>query len=388
MNGAADIIDTMTSTPPDTRDAAPVFSWRIFGPTLVLIAGLAVYSAYWYVAAGKTREAIERFAAAPAEKIAVGWDTFSISGFPYRIEADFVAPIIRAPNAPEAWEWSAENLEADFLPYNLRHVVLKIEGGQLLKYRDVSGAARQTHTVSMISDGAWASYVAIDGAPVGRLAIDINNLVALHDTGTDKPVAKAGAGKEGRFAAGRLQLHAQPAATDPGSPPAPGDAASYDIALQGDDIDLERLAASKVLGERMTLFAAQARLRNLPASANASPVEMSREWLANGGRLAVSDLAVKWGALDLMAQGEVTLDRQMRPEGRLDAAIADYAGLVSALVKAKVVNEKDARVALVGIGLVAQLQGDKSGRVHVPVLMKDGRLFLGPLLVATLDPLF
>jgi hypothetical protein len=363
----------MTTTPPEAGRAPS--RWRIFGPTLVLMVGVAVYSAYWYVVAGKVRTAIEDFAATPADNIVTSWSGLSISGYPYRIEAGFDAPSIRAPLAPEAWEWSAGRLSADFLPYNLRHVVLKIDGEQLLKYRDVSGAVPRSHVLRANAEGTWASYVDLPGAPFGRLAIDIDNVVAIRD----------GDRKAGRFAAKRLQLHTQPAET--GAPPSPT-AASYDVAIQADEVTAAPGDATRVLGDRIDLVAAQARVGNMPKSPRASLVEIGRQWLAEGGTLAVSDLAIKWGPLDLWAEGQLTLDARHRPEGRFDAAFANYQGLIEALRQAKIISDKDARLAVVGLGLFAQLQGDKSGRVHVPVVMKDGKLFLGPLVVSRLDPLF
>lgn len=353
----------MTSTPPEAN-VARRSSRRIFWPTAALAVGVAIYSGYWYVVAGKVRAAIEGFAAAPAGSVAVDWRDLSISGYPYRIAATFAAPVLRAPGAPEAWEWSAPSVEADLLPHDLRHVVLKVEGEQILKYRDAAGS----HVISATSKGTWASYVEVPGAPVGRIAVDIDDLVAGRD---------GGAGASARFAAGRLQLHAQPAG-----------AASYDVALQGDDVNASHFTAASALGPAIALVSAQMRLKDLPRSAHASFVEVSRGWLAEGGVLAVSDLAVKWGPLDLRARGELTLDAERRPQGRFDAAFADYDALIEALAKAKVVRERDAELALAGLGLVARLQNDEEGRVHVPVLMNDGKLFLGPLLVARLDPLF
>ena len=372
----------MTSTPPEARSARPRSSWRIFAPTAAFAVLVAVYSVYWYMAAGRMRATIEEFAASPAGNVAVAWNSLSISGYPYRFEASFAAPSIRAPLAPEAWEWSAAGLEADFLPYNFRHVVLKIDGEQVLKYRDVGGIAPRHHIWHIASRGSWASYVAIKDAPIGRIAIDIDDLVARHDGD--------GRADKLRIAADRLQLHAQPAEPDNGASAAANrpELANYDVALQGNDVTVGNAEASAVLGDRIALFGAQMRLKNLPRSVHASAVEISRQWLAEGGKLAVSDLAIKWGPLDLWAQGEVTLDAGMRPEGRFDAAIADYSKLIGALVKARVVSERDGRLALVGMGLVAQLQNDKSGRVHVPVIMKDGKLFLGPMMIARLEPLF
>jgi hypothetical protein len=163
---------------------------------------------------------------------------------------------------------------------------------------------------------------------------------------------------------------------------------SYDLALQGNDMAIDRADAFPVLGSQVSLFSAQARLRNVPKGKRASAVELSRDWLQHGGSLAVSDLQIKWGPLDMWAQGELTLDDKARLQGSFDAEINDYRGLLAALVKAHVISERDQRLALMGLGLVAQLQGSSEARVRVPIVMNEGRLYLGPLVVAKLEPIY
>lgn len=295
----------MTDTPPSALTTKPRTPWRIFVPVLAVGIAFGAYSAYWYVVAEKLRDSIQSFSAnAHPGDVAVGWSNLSISGYPYRIAATFTAPVATAPQAPEDWSWQAESLEADFLPYNLRHVVLKVDGAQVLQYRDVSGPAPRRHIVRATAEGTWASYVDVKGAPLGRLAIDINNLVAIRDEGNAARGRKSGE----RLAAGRLQLHVRPSEeTAPGgtSPVLVSDAGSYDLAIQGNDMAIDNADAVPALGPQISFFAVQARLRNVPANRRASLVELSRDWLQKGGSLAVSDLKIKWGPLDMWAQGEL-----------------------------------------------------------------------------------
>jgi hypothetical protein len=349
-------------------------------------AVFALYSGYWYIVAGKLRTALEAFATAPHPgDVAVGWSDLAISGYPYRIAATFTGPLATAPLAPEDWSWQADSIEADFLPYNLRHVVLKVAGEQVLQYRDVSGPSPKQHIVkATTAGGTWSSYVDVPGATIGRLAIDIDNLVAEMDGGP-----KGGGGQ--RFAAGRLQLHMRPAEESAKTGEAPilaSLAGSYDLALQGDNMAIDHANALPVLGSKIDLIAVQARLRNVPRSEHASLVELSRNWLQRGGALAVSDLVVKWGPLDMWAEGEVTLDAEARPQGNFQAEIANYPGLLEALVKARLVKERDAQLAKVGIGLMAELQGSNDGRIRVPITMTGGKLYLGPLFIAKLEPVY
>ncbi len=370
--------DPMTSTPSEAPARKPVSRARIFGPAIALAVLAAIYSVYWYVMAGKTREFLETFAAEhQSGNVAVNWGGLAISGYPYRIEANFAAPAVSAPNAPEDWSWSAQGLDADFLPYSLNHVVLKVDGEQLLRYRDTVRDGGRRHAVRITAEGTWASYVNVKEAPFGRLAIDINNLVALKD-------GKAPSTGQ-RFAAGRLQFHTRPIEPDKGTPSAD---VSYDVAIQGNDMALDNSDAPRALGPRIEVISAQARIKHLPRAANASPVEFGRAWATGGGVVTISDMQIKWGPLDLWAQGELSLDAQARPQGRLEASVADYPGLLKALVRDQVISQKDERMATVGLGIVAELQGDQAGRVRVPVIITEGKIFLGPVLVARLEPLF
>lgn len=380
----------MTDTPPASISAKkPRPPLRVFYPVIGVAIILAAYTAYWFVASGKLQAGIKSFVAeSKSDNIAIAWNDLSVSGYPYRIALTFAKPVIAAPKTPENWSWSANSLESDFLPYNLRHLVLKVDGEQELHYSDIGEHPRH-HVIRAHAEGTWASYVALKDKPFGRVAIDIKNIKATRDS-KDAQTATDNANVE-FLNAGRLQLHMQPA-EDNGSPaapvPVPSGTSNYDIALQGNDMSLSPNNISRVLGNHIEVIAAQARLRHVPYGRSASLVELSRDWLEKGGRLTVSDLIIKWGALDLWAQGELTLDADARPKGRFDAEITNYPGLLQALVKTGIIREKDAKLANVGMGLVAQLQGKNDGRISVPVIMSNGKLYLGPLFISKLDPVY
>jgi len=380
----------MTDTPPTTISAKkPRPPLRVFYPVIGVAVVLAAYTAYWFVASDKLQAGIKSFVTeSKSDNIAIAWNDLSVSGYPYRIALTFAKPVVAAPKTPENWSWSANSLESDFLPYNLRHLVLKVDGEQELHYSDVGEHPRH-HVIRAHAEGTWASYVALKDKPFGRVAIDIKNIKATRDS-KDTKTAADNANVE-FLNAGRLQLHMQPA-EDNGSPnapvPVPSGTSNYDIALQGNDMSLSPNNISRVLGDHIEVIAAQARLRHVPYGRSASLVELSHDWLEKGGRLTVSDLIIKWGALNLWAQGELTLDAEARPKGRFDAEITDYAGLLQALVKAGIIREKDAKLANVGMGLVAQLQGKNDGQISVPVIMDNGKLYLGPLFISKLDPVY
>jgi hypothetical protein len=386
----------MTDTPPVTTRPTPSPApkprppLRVFFPLIGVIVILVLYTAYWFFAAGKLHEEIKNFAAqSDSRDIVIGWNHLSRSGYPYRIAITFDQPSVRAPHTPEGWAWTASDIEADFLPYNLRHVVLKVDGEQRLHYNDLQGRPRR-HLIRARAEGTWASYSDIKDEPFGHLAIDISKLVAVQDGDAKGSLDSDNTGE--RLTAGRLQLHMRPS-TNEDAPltvaPTTPDTSSYDIALQGDDMTVtDATPTAAVLGHNIKLIMVQARLRDLPKSSSASLVKLSRNWLQKGGRLTVSDLRIIWGPLDLRAQGEITLDDQARPKGQFNAEFTNYAELLDALVKAHVIRAKDAKLANAGLNLVAQLQGRADGQVSVPITLNNGKLFFGPLVIATLDPVY
>ena len=82
------------------------------------------------------------------------------------------------------------------------------------------------------------------------------------------------------------------------------------------------------------------------------------------------------------------MDPNGRPAGTLKASRGNLDALVEALVAADIVGRKTANLAFTGLQALSAIQGEKEGRVRIPIVLKDGVLFLGPLSIARLDPLF
>ena len=90
----------------------------------------------------------------------------------------------------------------------------------------------------------------------------------------------------------------------------------------------------------------------------------------------------------MTGQGEVTLDEKGRPEGQFRTSVGNLDGLITALVDAGIVTRQSAGLAFAGMAALSSLQGEEPGRIRLPVAMKEGVLFLGPIAAARLDPLY
>lgn len=361
-----------------TADTEPKsgIRWGIAGPALAFITLVAIYTVYWFSVTGEIRKQVEAFAANPQHGLVTGWTEFSMRGYPYRIEASFMQPAASAPDAPEAWEWRSERASVALLPYNLRHAVLTLGNEHLIRYREPLDGGYSQNEIRATAEKAQASYVDLKDLPFGRLAIDINKLDAQHLRGTGNVSDRA--------TLMRLQLHTRPALTEQDELVP----AAYDFALRAEGVTVESERRVPVLGNGMTHLLMQARLRNVPETRHVSVIELLDAWRDTGGTLAISDLIVKWGPLDLTANGELSLDRRNRPAGRLNARVTDFKGLVDAITAEGLVSEDEARIALAGLILVSQFQGNRSDEVEVPIIMEKGRLYLGPLAIGKLAPLY
>ena len=350
--------------------------WGIAGPALALIVLVAAYTVYWFSVTDEIRKQVEAFATQPQQRLVAGWDEFSMRGYPYRIEAAFTQPAASAPDAPEAWEWRSERASVALLPYNLRHAVLTLGREHLVRYREPLRGGFSQNEIRATVGKAQASYVELKDMPFGRLAIDVNELDAQHFRGAS--------GASDRANLARLQLHTRPSVNDRDEliP------AAYDFALRAEGVTLESDRRVPVLGNDMSYLLVQARLRDVPGTRHLSAIELLNAWRDTGGTLSISDLIVKWGPLDLTASGKLSLDAQNRPEGRLDARVTDFKNLVDAMAQEGIVKEDEARIALAGLVLVSQFQGNRSGDVLVPVIMDKGRIYLGPLAIGNLTPLY
>ena len=110
-------------------------------------------------------------------------------------------------------------------------------------------------------------------------------------------------------------------------------------------------------------------------------------WRDDGGTIELRGLIVKWGPLDLSADGTLALDSQLRPIGALSASIAGVDEAVASLVAEGSIGAAEAAAVRVAFNLFARLTSSAGDRLNVPITAQDGRIFIGPVAVARIGPL-
>lgn len=108
-----------------------------------------------------------------------------------------------------------------------------------------------------------------------------------------------------------------------------------------------------------------------------------QRWRADGGALEVKRLALVWGSLTLAADGRLTLDERLRPQGALSARVRGLAETLDRLAAARVIEPG---VAVAAKFALLALAGGGGSEVVVPITLRDGRLYLGPVPLLSISP--
>ena len=349
--------------------------WPLVLPFLVLALLVGAYGIWWANLATRIETALLDWQTdQAAQGIDVAWTDLNTNGFPYRLEVHLTDPSIEAGGS-DGWAWAADHMTGQLLPYNLDHVIIDVPGKQTVRYATVNNGAPEHFVLHLNSESFWASFVD-EGGDEQRFALDMENLVANRERATGASTPQLA----GSAAATRLQLHARPTAGANGT--------AFDAALRGEDLSWTGFGETPWPGATIARLDMQARLSNLPDDLSRALPVLLPEAAASGTTLAISEFTLHWGAIDMTGHGEVTLDDRGRPEGRFRTSVGNLDGLIAALVEADIVSQRSAGLAFAGITALSSLQGADPGRVNLPVAMKEGVLFLGPIAVARLDPVY
>ena len=371
----------MTSHTFHAGAARPPRRWRIVLPLGVVILLALGWAGFWYYAS--TRAQTE-FAAWRAREAAAGREvncaSESVGGFPFRIELRCAEPAARLSRLRTSLH--AKDMLAAVQIY--QPTLMLAEFGGPLTIDD------EAHGVKYALDWSLAQ-ASLRGLPrPERVSVVL-----------DKP-SLARAGAETLARAAHAELHLRPAPRLPQDPPA------LDLA-----VNLTQAQASGI-----------PRLPNAPIDADIAATirgvsdvsprplpQLLRELAAANGRLDITKARVRQG--DILATGAGTLrvtDRGML-DGEVALTVAGIDQLMAALGVDKAVGQASQRaldriapglnldrllgphggaaLASVGAAMLGQpteLEGRKA--VTLPLRFADGVVFLGPLRVGEMAPLF
>jgi len=313
----------------------------------VPIVLIAAWTVAWFVLAsmmrGEIDNAIARFEADGGE---VSLGALDVGGYPFSLAAEADDVTIRQPTGVIV---AIGGLTGRAVVWAPNDVALMLSDGLIVT---VPTAPRLPPSVITAARGA--------GAVDARLAGGFDAVqVSLFDV-TVEP---------GRSPATHIdRIDATVAQPDPAGPLAVTAEAHGvelpEVPLVGFSDTVERVAADLILSGP------------LPPAAYAP---MVAAWRDAGGELQVERAELVWGPLSARADGVLTLDRDLQPEGRLTARVQGFDSVVTALEEAGLVGGNQSVLVRLGLGMFA-MQPDEDGvpTLVQPLRIADRRVAIGP----------
>jgi hypothetical protein len=371
----------MTSHTLDGAVARRPRRWRIFLPLAVVALAAAAWAGFWYYAAARAHS---EFAALRAREAAAGREIScaneSISGFPFRLELRCTDPGLKLRRAQASLQ--AKDLLGAVQIYQPTLMIAEF-GGPLT-----------------ISDEARGQKYALDWTLAQASARGLPRPERVSIV-LDKPtLGRLDAEQLGR--ADHAELHVRPAPRLPSDPPA------IDVSLE---LTKALLVAVPQIGNAPIDADIAGTLRGVGDLSPKPLAQLMREIAAANGRLDISRARIKQGDILGTGSGTLRLTQRGTLDGELTLTVAGIDQLVALLGVDQAVGQASQRalsriapglnldkllgprggaaLAAAGaamLGQPAELEGRQA--VTLPLRFADGVVFLGPLRVGEIAPLF
>lgn len=329
-----------------------------------LIVGLAgAFGLYWLWAADQLADSLSLWAEQQRGRgYQITYQEPAITGFPLRLAVRLEQPQVVAPNN---WRWSGPAIHGEAALWDPFSIRVQFPGAhQIIRAAErieINAGAAQAN-IHLRRDGQIdnATVTLSEARVAAELPVTLNR---------PKQV----------FTAERLEIKLGPL-----RPPQGARQQELDLAAVATNVALPK-AMSEPFGDTLAQMDFAATLVGPLPSGPLS--ESLPRWRDAGGSLDLHRVTMLWGALNLEAEGAVTLDEVLRPRGKLAARLQRPDRAVDALARRGLI--KSDRVLGIKIVLAALANdADAAGapRIKLPITLRDGLLYLGPVAIARLSP--
>lgn len=328
--------------------------------TMGIVVLTALYSAAWYVVAGKLEDGIARWT---AERRADGWtasySAIRIEGFPLFWRALIDKPDLATNRAVPAIRWSGPAILLDWKPWDPSRVGFTASGGHRLDLANPSkkGAA------NLVFQQASGDLVFSASGRLDRLTLAIDNA----DWGE----------QEGE----RIDLNRLDMVLDTAPPPRtdPATARPAKFRLNGSVHGLTLPESMKTpLGRTIGSLTLDATLMGKAGSGGMLPALTA--WRDDGGIVEIDRLTLGWSRLVLEASGTFALDIAMQPIIATQATLRGHNETLDALVGAGILAPGESLMARMAFRLLERSGGPgKPDEIRIALTVQEGWLYVGPV---------
>jgi hypothetical protein len=316
---------------------------------IVLVAAAAWGGWWWWNAS--TREAAVRDWL--AEREAEGWvaeaSAIEVDGFPSRV--DLTVTELELANPEAGWTWQAPFFQILSLTWTPNHFIAAWPNEQVL--------ATPYDTARIASEVMRGSVVFEPGLDLAldRSTVEIEGMAVTGEAGWSAALDEA-------------LLSVRQAEGEGAAPNA------YDLSFVAENLALPEAWLAEV--DRGGVLP-----RVMEAAEVDATMAFDRPWDREAVEgespsleaLALRDLRLSWGRLDLRGRGEVAADAEGFAEGRVDLRVQNWREGLQVAVEGGLIAEGTAQAVETGLGLVAQLSGSGNA-IEVPLLFEDGRTLI------------
>jgi hypothetical protein len=317
--------------------------------------------ALWYYAAGRGEAAVEGWSARLAQPgREYLCDRQSVGGFPFRFEltCDGVTAIFHGANPPLELKTSSIHVATQIYQPDL--MIAEYVGPLSAGTRGQAPALRLNWSLAQSS---------VRGSPSAPERVSIV---------VDQPVVERTNPAGVVLRAKHMEIHGRLADGSIASRPV------IEISLQA--VELSAPAAGPLAVTPINADIAGT-LRGLSDFSPKSWPERFREMQANGGRIEVSRARLQQGDTLAIGSGTLSLNARGRLDGQINMAVAGIESFINALSAAT--QQRNGFGFTLGLGLLggnAKVEGRPA--IALPLRVSDGAVFLGPLKVGEIPPLF
>lgn len=329
---------------------------RLALPVIVLVAA-AGYVAYWFHVADRAPAWVATWAESARQRgYDVSYTAVEVGGFPFRLDITVRDLSIGGRDAQGTWAWRGSWLHALLKPWDVNRVLVTLPPEH--DFGHLPGGTLA------LAQGLNQTAVVVKGGAIVTVGTDIRDLVA-----TDE---------QGRAASfGVVQIRYELAETDAGD------------AQRRIGVKLLEVVPARAPPAGFPATVAEAAL--VTRMAGAPPADASRpaleRWRDDGGTAEVELLRLRWGPLDVAAQGTLTLDELFRPLGAFTVTITGYDAALAVATGENRLPPAQALALGAALDALAVDDGQGGRRAEVAVSAQDGRLYVGPLPVLSLPPI-
>lgn len=323
-----------------------------------MVALLCGYCGYWFYLSQSIDGHLRRLALDLAHNhgIAFTYDSYEVSGFPYRLILTFRNPIVTYTNGPLVADLDAQKLEAILQPWNLSHAILNSKTSR-------STIAFNDHSPIRMTLTPQDFLVSVHSGGVNELRVSVvwKTVTLTSNVGPWMPNQLS-----------QLEFHLRKAKSF---------SASENPVLEPKALELA-VSAQSDNGGAFNLEAAF-RGRNVPHLTRTALAA----WRDSAGTLEVNAATLKTLEVHAKASGSFTLDEQFRVLGAIDIEGLSLKRLVALLQQGAWLNVNEGKTVLESLQTPPRAGSPADGQRGLSVTAQDGWLTLGSVRFESIGPI-